>query len=256
MIGRGLWQAAAHRAGRALDLVLPPQCLKCGAIVEEPGSLCADCWRGLSFIAPPLCAACGVPFAFEVGEGALCGACVARPPAYRRARSVMVYDQGSKGLVLAFKHADRTDAAPAFARWMMRAGESLLAGAELVVPVPLHRWRLLGRRYNQAALLAMALARLALRPCLPDLLLRRRATPALGGLGRDERRRALAGAFALNPRHRRPGREAAWRGRTLLLVDDVLTTGATVEACAEVLLAAGVEAVDVLTLQRVVAPGG
>lgn len=239
---------ALRRAARLLlDAVLPPRCLNCGALVGEPATLCAACWSKIAFLGGPACACCGLPFEHELGSGALCAACAGQPPAFARARAVFRYDEGSRGLLLAFKHADRTDAVPAFALWLQRAGEELLEDAELIAPVPLHRWRLLRRRYNQSALLANALALRAGRRAAPDLLLRRRATPPQGRLSAAARRRNLAGALALNPR---------WAervaGRRVLLIDDVLTTGATVEEAAKVLCRAGAAAVDVLTLARVI----
>ncbi|MBM3490550.1 MAG: ComF family protein [Alphaproteobacteria bacterium] len=235
--------------GLALDLVLPARCLACGGEVDRQGQLCAPCWRAIRFLAPPCCACCGFPFAYDEGGGARCAACLARPPSFARARAAFVYDDASRGLVLAFKHADRTHAAPAFAPWLARAGADLLAEAELLAPVPLHRWRLLARRYNQAALLSAALARLGGLPHRADLLQRRRWTPSQGRMSRTERRRNVAGAFRVRPRHC-----DMVAGRRVLLVDDVLTTGATVEACARALLRSGARAVDVLTLARVVRP--
>ncbi len=231
----------------ALDAVLPPLCLSCRAIVSAPGSLCPACWQAITFLAPPLCAACGLPFELEAGPGAICAACAGGAAPYRRARAVFRYDDSSKPLVLRFKHADRLEGAPAFARWMARAGAELVADADLVAPVPLHRWRLLARRYNQAALLAVALGREAGLASVPDLLLRRRPTPSMGRMNRRERELNVKGAFTLAP-----GRAAAIAGRTVLLVDDVFTTGATVGECARVLRKAGAAAVDVLTLGRVV----
>jgi predicted amidophosphoribosyltransferase len=140
----------------ALDLVLPPRCLGCGAGVEAPGRLCPACWRMLTFLGPPQCRLCGYPLPHALPAAPLCAA---DPPAYDRARAALRYDDGSRGLILAFKHADRTDTAPAFGRWLARAGAELLADVDLVAPVPLHRWRLLKRGYNQAAILAQALAR-------------------------------------------------------------------------------------------------
>jgi ComF family protein len=243
-----LMVSGVRRGGTAiLDALLPPQCLSCRAIVDRPGHLCATCWRDMTFIAPPYCACCGLPFGVEAGPDLLCGECLARPRAFDRARAVLRYDEASRGPILAFKHADRTDAAPAFARWIVPAIGPLLAEADLIVPVPLHRWRLWRRRYNQAALLAQWLGRHAGKPVRPDLLLRRRATPSQGHLGRAERARNVAGAFAVAPRHR-----AAIAGRRVLLVDDVLTTGATVEACARALRRAGASHVDVACLARVV----
>lgn len=232
-----------------VDAVLPPRCLGCGATADRPGALCPRCWEGVDFLAPPLCRCCGYPFELDPGEAALCGACRRRAPAFDRARAVCAYDAGSRELLLAFKHADRTDAAPAFAAWMARAGAEVLAEADLIAPVPLHRWRLFRRRYNQAALLARALARTSGVALASDLLVRRRDTASQGGLSPAGRRRNVAGAFAL-----RRGGAAAVAGRRVLLVDDVMTTGATVEACARVLRRAGAAGVDVLTLARVVRP--
>jgi len=246
-VAAGGWALLRRGGRRALDAVLPPRCLGCGAVVAEPGTLCAGCWQGLAFLAPPFCACCGLPFGHEQGGEALCGGCVRRRPAFARARAVFRYDEASRGLILAFKHADRTDAAPAFARWLARAGAELLAEADLILPVPLHRRRLFSRRYNQAALLALALGRLAQKPVAVDLLRRRRDTPSQGHLRPGERRRNVAGAFALAP-----GAGQRLEGRRVLLVDDVFTTGATLESCARTLGRGGVAAVDALALARVV----
>lgn len=240
------WLQAA--ATRLVDAVLPPRCLKCGALVDAQGGVCPTCWQGLRFITPPGCACCGLPFEFDQGPGSLCGACAAAPPAFDRARAVFRYDENSRDLILAFKHADRTASAPAFAAWLARAGAELLAEADLIVPVPLHWSRLFTRRYNQAALLALGLGRQCGRKVVPDLLVRRRATPKQGRLGRLARQRNVAGAFAVHPR--RLGDVA---GHRILLIDDVLTTGATVTACAKTLRQAGASGVDVLALARVVA---
>jgi ComF family protein len=234
-------------AGVALGVVLPARCLRCGGVVLESGALCGDCWAGVSFIAPPFCAVCGLPFEFDAGAMSICGACLRDAPPYRRARAVLRYDAASRDLVIAFKHGDRTDAAPAFARWMMRAGAGLLHDADIVVPVPLHRRRLLGRRFNQAALLVNEMARRHGVAVAPDLLLRIRATRSQGRLSLSARRRNVQGAFAVRERA-----AARLRGRSVLLVDDVLTTGATVGACAAALLRGGARHVDVLTLARVV----
>jgi ComF family protein len=231
----------------AIDAVLPPLCLSCGALVAEPGALCPACWERIGFLARPHCEACGHPFEIDVGEAALCGHCLAQAPLWRRARAVFRYDDCSKALVLRFKHGDRLEGAHSFARWMARAGAELVADADVIVPVPLHRFRLLARRYNQAALLAVALGKLAGKAVEPDLLLRRRRTPAQGHLNREERRRNVKGAFAVRER-----KLPLIAGKTVLLVDDVFTTGATVAECARVLTKAGAVSVDVLTLGRVV----
>ncbi len=230
-----------------LDAVLPPQCLACGKVVDTVHALCPDCWAAMSFIAEPMCACCGMPFEFDPGPGALCGACLRKPPPFARARAV--FDDASRSLVLGFKHADRTEAAPAFGRWMARAGSGLLADADLIAPVPLHWTRLFWRRYNQAALLAKVLGEVSGVPVVPDLLARRKRTPSLGHMGPPARRRVLAGAFAV-----RPARKPLMAGKRVLLVDDVLTSGITVAKCARLLTRAGAQAVDVLTLARVVRP--
>ncbi len=157
------------------------------------------------------------------------------------------YDDHSRGLILRFKYADQLDGAPSYGTWLARAGAELVREADLIAPVPLHRWRLLRRRFNQSAVLAHALGRQAGKPVAADLLVRTRATPSQGGLNFRQRRRNVRNAFAV----RRP-RAASVRGRRVLLVDDVLTTGATVEACAKALLAAGASGVDVVVLARVV----
>lgn len=248
-----LSRICANAGRQLLDSVLPPLCLGCGEIVETAGALCAGCWQGFSFIAAPQCARCGDPFAEDLGEGALCATCLARPPKFRRARAALAYDAHSRRLVLPFKHGDRTDIARACGGWMARAGTNLLAEADLIAPVPLHWRRLLARRYNQAQLLACAAVRAAsLAPegrLAPDLLRRRRWTGSQAGLRARERRRNVREAFDIHPRW---AGEVA--GKTVLLVDDVLTTGATAEACARVLQRGGVRHVDVLTLARVVRP--
>jgi len=239
---------AARAVTGALDLLLPPRCLGCGGTVETQGRLCAGCWRRLVFLGPPLCRMCGYPLPHALPEAPLCGTCAAEPPAYDHARAALRYDDGSRGLILRFKHADRTDTAPAFGRWLAQAGTDLLAEADLIAPVPLHRWRFLKRGYNQAAILAHALARESGVAHVSDLLQRSRATRSQQGLsGRARLDNITAGAFRIHPWHLR--RVA---GASVLLVDDVLTTGATVSACARILRRAGAAQVDVLTLARVV----
>lgn len=234
-------------AGVVLDAVLPPQCLSCRAPVDTHGQICGACWSEIDFITDPRCAACGRPFEYDLGPRALCGACIAEPPTYGRARSVMRYGDRSRGLVIGFKHGDRTERAKTFGIWMARVGEEILSGADALVPVPLHRMRLLSRRFNQAAMLALVTGRRTGVPVQPRLLVRTRATPSQGGLNARERRANVRGAFAV-----RSGQERQIRGRRLVMVDDVMTTGATVSACAQVLLKAGAAAVDVLTLVQVV----
>jgi len=245
-IGGGWVGAGVRRlASAALDLVLPPRCPGCAAIVDADGVFCAACWPTLDFITPPYCAACGDPFELPQPDGALCGACLASPPPYV-ARAPFAYAGAARGAVLALKHGDRQHLAPMMAGHMRRAAGALADGATLV-PVPLHRWRLWSRGYNQAADLARALAGLTGGTLVVDALVRRKATRPSQGLNPAERRDNLRGAFAAPP-----GRRDAIAGRRILLVDDVLTTGATVTACAKVLLRAGAASVGVVTFARVV----
>jgi ComF family protein len=230
-----------------VDALLPPQCMLCTAQVDEPGRLCVDCWPGVTFIAEPCCPVCGIPYAMPVPEGLVCGACLKQPPSFARARAAFAYAGGGRELVLRFKRGDRTDLAIGLAALMRNAGGGLLADCDAILPVPLHRWRLWRRRFNQSALLAQALGRATGRPVLLDLLERPRPTRSLGRLNRAARQRELAGAIRVTP-----GRANAIRGRRLLLVDDVFTTGATVNACCRALRRAGAAEVTVLTLARVV----
>jgi ComF family protein len=234
----------------AVDILLPPRCLSCGETVTEPGALCGVCWPRISFLAPPHCAICGFPFDYDPGGGALCGDCLRETPAFERARAVLRYDEHSRDLLISFKHRDRMDGAPAYGKWMARAGAEILAEADMIVPVPLHRYRLISRRYNQSAELCHALSRETGVPDHPDLLLRTRPTPPQGRRSRTERERNVRGAFNI-----RAGAAPFLQGRRVALVDDVLTTGATVNACARALLRGGAAAVDVLTLARVVRVG-
>lgn len=239
----------ARQCGRGVvDAVLPPRCLACGATVGEPDALCGPCWTALSFFAPPWCASCGLPFPYPAGQGAVCADCARGQANWDRARAVMRYDKHSRRLVLGLKY-DRTDLAQALGGWMRRAGREVLDGADLIVPVPLHWTRLFARRYNQANLLAYAIHAAGGPPVAPDWLVRRRRTPSQGRLGPLGRARNVRGAFAL-----RRGREV--RGMRVVVVDDVLTTGATVEECARVLRREGAAFVGVLTLARALRAGG
>jgi ComF family protein len=232
-----------------IDGILPPRCLACGETVAEPDSLCGRCWSSITFFAPPYCSICGLPFSHPMGEGAVCASCARERASWQRARAVLRYDKHSRRLVLSLKHGDRTHLAKALGSWMRRGGGEVLDGADLLVPVPLHWTRLFARRYNQAAILAHAIHAAGGPPVAPDWLVRRRRTPSQGRLGPLARARNVRGAFLL-----RRGRTV--RGKRLVLVDDVLTTGATVEECARVLRREGAAFVGVLTLARAVRVGG
>lgn len=244
-------QSVWKRAGRGvLDVIYPPLCILCREPIADPDSLCPQCWRDMHFIDGPVCAVCGLPFEVDPGDDTLCGACVAHPPSFDKARAILRYDDASKKPVLALKHADRLDLVPAFARWLERTGRPLLAHVDMVIPVPLHRWRLWKRRYNQSAELGRVVSRLAGVPAEPLILRRMRATPSQGTMpSAQARRRNVRGAFAVPQQNR-----GVVSGKRVLLVDDVLTTGATASACARALKRAGAVSVVVLAVARVVRP--
>ena len=234
-----------------LDALLPPQCLTCDSPVSDPGLFCPACFSITRFIAEPCCTRCGVAFDTprEGGLQQICRQCRTDPPPWGRARAALAYDAHSRRVILPLKYADRTELAPALAHMMARAGTSLLAEADLLVPVPMHRTRLRRRRYNQAALLAKALARISRVPATLDALARARATRPLEKLTAEARAAMVANAFAVTEsgRHR-------ILGRRVLLIDDVLTSGATAAACTLALLEHGAAAVDVLVAARVPDP--
>lgn len=231
----------------ALDLIYPPQCVMCDAIVGEPFQLCPACWRATPFIAGLVCDTCGTPLIGEdSGYRETCDDCLAIARPWDRGRSALLYRDGAKRLVLALKHGDRQDLSHPAARWMTRAAGPIVAPGMLIVPIPSHWLRLLQRRYNQAALLANRLGKSLSLQVVPDALIRPKRTKIQDGMTRDDRYRNLAGAFAPHPK-----RGAALSGRDVLLVDDVMTSGATFSAATETCLAAGANRVSVLALARV-----
>lgn len=241
--------AAAMRATYAavIGAALPPLCPSCREPLSVPGGLCPACWSKLSFIAPPYCERLGIPFAYDPGPGLLSMEAIADPPAYGRARAAVRYDDISRILVHSLKYGDRLDLAPTLGRWMAFAGRMLTAEADAIVPVPLHWRRLWARRFNQSSALANAVAWECSRPVLHDALRRVKATPQQVGLSRNQRALNVQGAFRVPDAVR-----ADVAGRRLVLIDDVLTSGATTDACTRALLRAGAANVDVLVFARVV----
>jgi ComF family protein len=233
-----------------LDFALPPLCPSCREPLGDVAGLCAACWSKLALIEPPYCVRLGIPFVFDPGPGLLSMEAIANPPAYDRARAAVRYDDVAGSLVHQFKYGDRLDLAPMMGRWMARAGRELLADADALIPVPLHWRRLWARRFNQSATLAGAISALSGVPVVHGGLKRMRATPQQVGLSKAERADNVQGVFRVAD-----DRKADIAGRRFVLIDDVLTSGATVDACARTLLRAGAAHVDVLVFGRVVANG-
>jgi ComF family protein len=231
----------------AVDYALPPRCPACGTIVPEPNLFCLDCWRSLVFLAEPCCVRCGLPFAYEGDDRSECGRCLADPPPFERLRAAVAYGETARKVALKLKYSGRPGIAETLAHFMARQLPACVDEDALLVPVPLHRWRMWKRGYNQAALIASALSRRSGLACDVSLLRRTRATPVLKGLGRRERALAVRGVFAVD----KPDRPRL-EGRHVILVDDVFTSGATAGACARTLRRAGARSVAVLTWARVV----
>lgn len=242
-VAQGAW---THAARLMLDIALPTLCVACREPVDGDG-VCAECWAKLSFIAPPYCPRLGIPFVYDPGPELLSMEAIANPPAYQRARAAVRYDDVARTLVHALKYQDRTDLAPAMGRWMARAGKELLAEADVLVPVPLHWRRGWSRRYNQSGALGRVISRQSGVALASDALRRVRSTEQQVGLSRTQRATNVQGAFKVAP-----DRGTEIQGRRVILVDDVLTSGATVDACARALLRAKAAQVDVLVFARVV----
>lgn len=233
------------------DHVLPPRCPISGEIVAEQGMLSPSAWQSLNFITNPFCDACGLGLEISLpdAKGLLCGSCAAEEKPYRRARSAVVYDEASRQLILAFKHGDQTHLTLTFIPWLKRAGGDFLNEADVILPVPLHWRRLISRRYNQSALLAAHLSQATGTLYQPDILRRVRHTPVQGHLNARDRQANVKRAFALNK-----GKQIFVENKKVVLIDDVFTTGATIEECSKTLYEAGAAQVDALTVARVSRP--
>jgi ComF family protein len=232
-----------------VDIITPPKCLACRVDVLAGASLCTACWQKLTYLEDPVCDVLGIPFAYDEGPGALSAAALADPPPWDKSRAAVLFDDAAKGLVHALKYRDSTEAGLFMARMMMRAGRDLVADADMVLPVPLHRSRLWKRRFNQAAFLAQPIAKDAAKIFATDILLRKLATRQQVGLNAEARRKNVRKAFVVPFE-----KQGLISGKTIVLVDDVRTTGATVAACTVALKAAGAARVNVLTFALVKEP--
>ena len=235
---------------KIIDFILPPRCIVTGEIVSHQGLLSPKSWRDLNFISDPQCHRCGFPFDFDSGdvkEGNICAVCAKNPPAFDKARAALVYDDMSRDIILSFKHGDQTQSVPSFIPWLNQAGVDVLDRADYLVPVPLHRWRILRRRFNQSALIAQYLSKDTKIPCFLDILQRVRATETQGHLKVNERKKNVKNAFGFNFQYKE-----MIRNKHIVLIDDVYTTGATVTECTKILLKQGAASVSILTLARVV----
>ena len=232
-----------------LKIVLPRRCMQCRTLLQEQGYVCAACWVQLTFITAPLCHCCGIPLELSPETHhaeLLCGACCQEQPLYHQARASLVYDEVSKPFILAFKHGDALHPLPAMADWMHRAGNEILGRSDMLIPVPLHWRRLVKRHYNQAALLAQKVSALSGVRVESTLLTRVKNTPSQGHLTREQRQENVKNVFKI-----KDGKQALLNQKVITLIDDVYTSGATVNACATVLLKAGAKEVNILTLARV-----
>jgi len=246
-VAQALVDGASAGLRGVVNMLMPPACMACKVPVATPLSLCADCWSGLPAIAGARCSSCGIPLPLAYQTETACLGCLKEPPDFDSARSAFLYDGAARLMVLALKTGREAYAVP-MAAAMLRVAHGMAVPGQLVIPVPLHRWRILSRGYNQSALLAGAISRNSGGVLLLDLLVRTRATPRSKGMSRPQRQRNVKGAFRVSAHGR-----ASLKGASVLLVDDVLTSGATASACARALRRGGAASVHVLTYARVAA---
>jgi ComF family protein len=232
----------------AVDIIFPAQCLACPTIVTVKGNLCHHCWDNIAFISSPQCEKCGMPFELENSSGMLCGNCIGENgPRYDKARAVIQYDESSRNLITNFKYSDKTHSCKHFAAWMVRVGQEFIENADIIAPVPLHRIRLFTRRYNQSALLAKSISQQCGVPAHNRLLIRTKNTPPQASLTFKQRTINVRNAFKVNSTYANK-----ITGKNIILVDDVITTGSTINACVRALKKSGAGEVYVLTLAMTV----
>lgn len=253
MLGKTILKSIMHflhkQVNACIDIVLPPRCPVTGEIVCYQGLSSAKVWSALEFISAPHCAQCGEPFEIQLEQGSICVSCLDNPPDFTLSRSAMMYNDAARAMILSFKHGDKLHIAKNFTPWLVNAGRDIWPHVDVIVPVPLHYWRLLKRRYNQAAIIADHMGREKSLPVIKNALIRMRYTVSQGHKKRKDRQDNVAGAFAV-----RPKRRSLIEGKSVLLIDDVQTTGATLNECTKILLENGASAVHILTVARVAAP--
>lgn len=232
---------------QTVNFILPPRCALSGTVVSAQGELSPDAWSELEFITDPQCKICGVPFDFQIDTEMECASCLKKRPLYERARAALIYNDHSRNIILRFKHADQMHILHSFMPWVMRVGEELISEADLIIPVPLHRFRLLKRRYNQAAVMSQYLSRMTGKEWSYNLLCRKRMTKSQGFMKPEERQKNVREAFIIPL-----AQQDKLDGKNILLIDDVYTTGATVNECVKTLLKYGAKEVNVLTIAKVV----
>ena len=230
-----------------INEIIPPRCISCKIITQDDTSFCSKCWEKIDFISNPQCHICSEPFELSVEKEVICPNCIKTRPLYNMARSALAYNENSRNMIIEFKYYNKTHTVDIFAKWMMINGQEVIENSDIIVPVPLHKMRILKRRYNQSALLANALGRLSKLPVRIDLLSRIKNTPPQSELSFNSRKNNVSNAFKTNKK-----KCADIEGKNICLVDDVMTTGATVESCARVMLEAGAKNVNVLTIGKTI----
>lgn len=232
---------------KAIDIIFPPRCLSCKVYVESDGSLCHNCWEEIDFISSPQCSSCGTPLEFATSDGTICGQCIANPPKYTMARSVLRYNEKSSKLITNFKYYDNTHSSNHFAKWLLRAGKDMIGDVDIITPVPLHKLRLLSRRYNQCALICNRLSEMTGITSYNNLLIRHKNTKPQAGLAFNKRINNVKSAFKINH-----DLIEQINDKNILLIDDVMTTGSTIDSCTKTLLNSGARNVYVLTIAMTV----